>query len=69
MELTPTGRHILQFRVENQEAAAPLSKVSVKDRKCDQQRGAAPRSALERVCQQLLQDMTGATSNTITKSV
>jgi hypothetical protein len=51
-----TGMRILQFRVEDKLVSEMLVRA-FKEMKCEQKRGAAPRSALERVCQQYLQEM------------
>ncbi len=54
----PTGMRILQFRVEDKDVSHMIVKV-LKELNCEKKRGAAPRSALERVCQQFLSEMTG----------
>ena len=54
----PTGMRILQFRVEDKDVSHMIVKV-LKELNCVKKRGAAPRSALERVCQQFLSEMTG----------
>ncbi len=53
---TPSGMRILQFRVGDKQIADMVTKA-LKQMKWERKRGAAPRSALERVCQQYLQDM------------
>jgi hypothetical protein len=57
MSATETsGMRILQFRVEDPKIAYMVTRA-LKGMSCEKKRGAAPRTALERVCQQYLQQL------------